>query len=119
MKTNTKKWLYGLGSATIGGGAAAITSGISSMGIAPDKFNLQNASGFMHLMEMVIINFLFSGMLSAVFYLRQSPLPPESFIETTSESAVSKNLQTGEVISTAKVTEKTTTPATTEENKNA
>lgn len=117
MKTNTKKWLYGLGSASIGGGAAAIISGVSSMGIAPDKFNLQNAAGFGHLLEMVVINFIFSGILSAVFYLRQSPLPPETFTETTSEKALSQNLSTGEVISTEKVTEKTTTPVVPAESK--
>lgn len=94
MTTNTKKWLYGLGSATIGGGAAAIISGISSMGIAPDKFNLTNASGFFHLLEMVVINFVFSGILSAVFYLRQSPLPVETFTETTTATVVTTQTKT-------------------------
>lgn len=110
MKASTSKWLYGLGSAAIGGGSAAVVSGVTAMGIAPDKFNLTNASGFLHLIEMVLINFIFSGVLSAFFYLRQSPLPPETFTETTSESGVATNLKTGEVIATEKVTEKTVTP---------
>jgi len=94
MTTNTKKWLYGLGSAAIGGGSAAVISGLTSMGIDPEKFNLQNASGFGHLLEMVAINFIFSGILSAVFYLRQSPLPVETFTETTSATVVTTTTKT-------------------------
>ena len=78
MKTTTEKWLYGLGSAVIGGGSAAVTSGLTSMGFAPDKFNLANASGVGHLLGLMLANFIVSGVLSAFFYLRQSPLPPAS-----------------------------------------
>lgn len=81
MDKNTKKWLYGLGSAVIGGGSASVTAGITSMGIAPDKFNLQNISGIGHLLEMMIANFVVSGFMSMFFFLRQSPLPTE--FETT------------------------------------
>lgn len=77
MKTSTEKWLYGLGSAAIGGGASAVTSGLASMGIAPDKFNMTNMSGLGHLLELMFVNFIISGLLSMMFYLRQSPLPPE------------------------------------------
>jgi len=52
---------------------------VASMGFAPDKFNLANASGIGHLFGLMLINFVFSGFLSAAFYLRQSPLPPETF----------------------------------------
>lgn len=78
MKTQVQKWFYGLSSAMIGGGASAVTSGLTSMGFAPDKFNLQNASGVWHLMGLMIANFVVSAFLSAMFYLRQSPLPQES-----------------------------------------
>lgn len=77
MNKRVKRWLYGLVSAFIGGGASAVTSGLTSMGLAPDKFNLQNLSGFAHLMAMVGANFLVSGILSVMFYLRQAPLPDE------------------------------------------
>lgn len=77
MKTGTEKWLYGLGSAVIGGGASAVTSGLTSMGFAPDKFNLSNAQGVWHLLGLIAANFLVSGILSMFFYLRQSPLPPD------------------------------------------
>lgn len=83
MKSSTRKWLYGLGSASIGGGCAAVISGVTSMGIDPEKFNMTDTKGFLHLLAMVGINFTLSGILSAVFYLKQSPLPPESFDTTT------------------------------------
>ena len=76
MKTTTEKWLYGLGAATIGGGAQAIVSGLTGMGFAPDKFNFTNAAGVWHLLGLRFVNFVFSAILSAAFYLRQSPLPP-------------------------------------------
>lgn len=77
MTTRTQKWLYGLTSAFIGGGSAAVISGITAMGFAPDKFNLTDLRGTLHLLGLVLVNFLVSGIFSAFFYLRQSPLPPE------------------------------------------
>lgn len=78
MKTTIQRWLYGLGSAAIGGGASAVTSGLTSMGFAPDKFNLSTLQGMGHLMLLMLANFVVSGFLATMFYLRQSPLPPES-----------------------------------------
>lgn len=78
MNIRTQRWLYGLGSAAIGGGASAVTSGLTSMGFAPDKFNMANAAGIWHLLALMFANFVVSGILSVMFYLRQSPLPPES-----------------------------------------
>lgn len=78
MNANTKIWLHRLGAAFIGGGAGAVTSGLTSMGIAPDKFNLSSTKGLGCLLGMMAANFLVSGILSAMFYLRQSPLPPEN-----------------------------------------
>lgn len=78
MNARIERWLYGLGSAAIGGGASAVTSGLTSMGFAPDKFNLANLSGVWHLLALMAANFIISGLLSVFFYLRQSPLPPES-----------------------------------------
>lgn len=78
MSNRVERWLYGLGSAVISGGASAVVSGLTSMGIAPDKFNLANLTGAGHLMELMIANFVISAFLGAMFYLKQSPLPPES-----------------------------------------
>lgn len=95
MSSRIERWLYGLGSAAIGGGASAVTSGLTSMGIAPDKFNLQNLTGVGHLLELMAANFVISAVLSALFYLRQSPLPPESS-GNSDPMAFVKNIQTTE-----------------------
>ena len=82
MSTRAQKWIYGMGSAFIGGGASAVTSGLTSMGFAPDKFNLSSLSGFGHVAALSLANFMVSGGLSVMFYLRQSPLPAESTGQT-------------------------------------
>ena len=63
--------------ALISGGASSVTSGLVSMGFAPDKFNVSNTSGIWHLLGLIAANFLISGILGAFLYLRQSPLPPD------------------------------------------
>ena len=65
---NWKHWIHGLGSAFIGGGATAVTVIV----IDPLTFNLQNG------LEKVVTAFLVSAFVSACFYLKQSPLPPDS-----------------------------------------
>ena len=71
---NWKNWIHGLGSAFIGGGATAVTVIV----IDPLTFNLQNG------IEKVITAFLVSAFVSACFYLKQSPLPPDSSSSTPS-----------------------------------
>lgn len=88
MNQSVHRWLYGLGAAAIGGGAAAVTSGLTSMGFAPDKFNLSSGAGMLRLLGLIGANFLVSGLLNAMFYLRQSPLPPEP-VDTAPQSKVS------------------------------
>lgn len=83
MTTKVERWLYGLGSAVVGGGASAIVSGFTAMGFAPDKFNFTTPSGVGHFFEMAAINFAVSAFLSGMFYLKQSPLPPEGGDTTT------------------------------------
>lgn len=78
MNTKSKIWWHRLAAAFIGGGASAVTGGLTSMGFAPDKFNLNTGSGLVHLLGLMLANFIVSGIFSAMFYLRQSPLPPES-----------------------------------------
>lgn len=97
MTSKTERWLYGLGSAVISGGASAVVSGLTSMGIAPDKFNLTNLAGVWHLMELMVANFIISAFLGAMFYLKQSPLPPESGDTTTITRASVVQVQTSTV----------------------
>lgn len=70
------KWLYGLGSAAVGGGAGAVVSGLTSMGLAPETFNLTTVEGALKTLLAAGINFGAVGILSMAFYLKQSPLPP-------------------------------------------
>lgn len=74
MKLNWQQWLYGLVSAFIGGGAAAVTGGLTSIGIDPEHFNLQ--AGLKHTAELAGAIFVVSGAMSVALYLKQSPLPP-------------------------------------------
>lgn len=84
MSPKTRIWFHRLLAAFIGGGASAVTSGLTSMGFAPDKFNLTDLNGVLHLLGLMLANFAVSGFLSIMFYLRQSPLPPESTGDTES-----------------------------------
>lgn len=95
MTTKTRLWLHRLIAAFIGGGASAVTSGLTSMGFAPDKFNLTNAQGIFHLLGLMGANFIVSGVLSVMFYLRQAPLPEESTgnTETFAKPTTDKHIE--------------------------
>lgn len=64
---SNKAWMHGLVAAVISAGANSITLIV----IDPLKFNLQE--GWKNLLTAVVV----SSILSAAFYLKQSPLPPE------------------------------------------
>lgn len=72
-RSNWEAWLYGLTAAFVGGGAGSMTSGLASMGIDPEHFNLGN--GLTHTLALMGAAFMVNGLLSACLYLRQSPLP--------------------------------------------
>ncbi len=74
MKLDWDKWLYGLVGGFIGGGAASIASGFAGMYTDPEHFNPVN--GVRHLLTLMLITFLVSGIITAAAYLKQSPLPP-------------------------------------------
>ena len=74
MKLRWDKWIYGLFSGFIGGGASAVvSSGVAAM-LAPDKFN--PTSDFKNFVLLAGSSFIANGVMNAFFYLRQSPLPP-------------------------------------------
>jgi hypothetical protein len=73
QRSNWEAWLYGLAAAFIGGGAGSVTSGLASMGIDPEHFNLQ--SGLSHTFALMGAAFLVNGLISSCLYLRQSPIP--------------------------------------------
>ena len=74
MKQLTHIWLHKLVSATIGGGASAVTATFTASWIAPDKFGVGHLSNFFLLAGSC---FLVNGFLTAMAYLAKSPLPEE------------------------------------------
>lgn len=73
MKLRWDKWLYGLGSAFLGGGASAVVSGITSM--AAFHVDVTTWAGALKIMSVTGINFVITGAFSMFFYLKQEPLP--------------------------------------------
>lgn len=69
----TKLWLYQIAAAFIGGGASAVTAGLSAIGIDPQTFNLSTGLGKTFMLIGVV--FLVSGTVSVMLYLKQHPLP--------------------------------------------
>jgi len=76
MNKNLKHWLYALTSKYISGGASSVTAGFTASFIAPNEFNL--GSQFYHFIELVIITFIVNGILNAMNYLKDNPLPPDN-----------------------------------------
>ena len=87
MKLDWGHWLLGLFAAFIGGGAGALSAGFSAAALDPEHFNL--ASGLTHTLELMGITFAISGIVAAGAYLKQSPVPRETWTET--ERAEKKN----------------------------
>jgi hypothetical protein len=85
MKLNWAAWLYGLGSGFIGGGAGAFGAGFGGLMTDPEHFN--PANGPRHILVLMGYTFLFSGLITAFAYLKQSPLPA---VETTTTVSMSK-----------------------------
>lgn len=69
------KWLKGLIGAGISGTAAAISSGISTTFVAPDKFNLQD--GMSNLIKVIATTAIISFIVSISKYLTTNPMPKD------------------------------------------
>lgn len=69
------KWLHGLVAAFIGGGASAVTAGVTAPAIAPGAFNF--GAQLLPLLKLSGALFVVNGLIAATAYLKQSPLPPE------------------------------------------
>lgn len=74
-KQGLEVWLRGLLAAVIGGGSGGVTAGVGANLIAPDRFNL--AGGSTALVKLMGVCFLLNALLSAFFYLKQSPIPQD------------------------------------------
>jgi len=75
MRLRWDKWLYGVGSAFVGGGSSAVAAGFTNLVIAPGTFNLSTLEGAHKLLLSMAVTFGVAGALSMFFYLKQSPLP--------------------------------------------
>ena len=80
-----EQWLYGLGSAFIGGCAGAIDSGIALIIIAPETFNL--STGLRKTLITVLVLGLLTGAKTAAAFLKQSPLPREPWTDAQRDLA--------------------------------
>lgn len=88
MKLNWGKWLYGLVSGFIGGGASALTSSVVLPMVDGNDFNF---SGGLHKLGVVAGTlFLVHGGMTAAAYLKQSPLPAERQVWTDEQRAAAK-----------------------------
>ena len=76
LQRTTKKWLYGLASGFISGGASALSAGAGVSLIAPETFNFSH--GLWKTFGLMLVMFLIDGFKGAALYLKQSPLPDES-----------------------------------------
>jgi len=68
-------WFYGLVSGFIGGGAGSIAAGFGGLITDPEHFS--PAHGVRHLFTLMGITFLISGIMTAMAFLKQSPLPKD------------------------------------------
>lgn len=76
MKLDWSHWIYGLISGFIGGGASAVTAGLTVSIQVPEKYNFGTSpKGLEHLLFLMLIVFVANGLLTAFAYLKQSPLP--------------------------------------------
>jgi len=57
---NWSDWLLGILKSLLSGGSSAMVSGLGSMGIAPDKFNLTSSIG--NTFKLMGVMFLFQGL---------------------------------------------------------
>ena len=71
MTNTARAWIHGLASAFIGGASTAVSTAL----IDPDKFNLTTGLG--NLCKAALV----SGIVSASFYLKKSPLPGDNQLD--------------------------------------
>jgi hypothetical protein len=75
LNKNVQHWIYALTSKYISGGAGSVTAGFTASFIAPAEINLGDQ--FWHFIELVVITFIVNGVLNAMQYLKDNPLPQD------------------------------------------
>lgn len=69
MTYQTRLWLHKLVAALVGGGAAAVTAGVSVSLIDPHQWELLN------LLKLMGVTFLLNGLMSVMMFLKDKPIP--------------------------------------------
>lgn len=93
-------WVRGLLSAFIGGGASAVTSGI----VVSLKDPVHYAPGTLDFFQLVFAVFAMSGLVSAMTFLRQRPIPELKQVITTTKTIDDGLLTPNKVITTVQET---------------
>jgi hypothetical protein len=68
-------WVGGLRAVFVGCGSGSVTTGLASMGIDPEHFNLN--AGLHHKLNLMGAVFLINGLVSVCLFLKQSPIRAE------------------------------------------
>lgn len=76
MSNSVNLWFHGLIAAFVSGGASAVTGGFTASMFAPEQFNFNGKTW--HLLGLMAAMFVVNGVLGAMAYLKQSPVPLES-----------------------------------------
>lgn len=75
MFKNVKRWMYGLVSNIISGGANSAGSAITTMIIDPAKFNFADAHGLQNILKAMAVGFCLGSAIHLIGYLQKAPLP--------------------------------------------
>lgn len=92
MKLRWDKWFYGIGAAIVGGGSAAVVSGLTSA--LAFHVDVTTWAGLLKTLSLMGINFVLMGIISMFFYLKQSPAPEVISFDTA--TITNKSVQTNE-----------------------
>ena len=103
-------WLIGIFRSFISGGSAAMVSGLTSIGIAPDKFNLTNSVG--NTLKLMGVMFLFQGGYRMFEFLQLHGAPDQ--LAASLQTAAQATAQAGSAIAEAQsqAEKKSETPLT-------
>jgi hypothetical protein len=71
---NKKLWFRGLFAAVVSGAAGGVLTGMASIGLAPEHFNLQDPK---LIVKVAIAGAVANALIGLAAYLKQSPLPSE------------------------------------------
>lgn len=99
QKLAWEQWIYSLMAGFIGGGANAVSSGVTASIIDPKDFAMGSPNG----LKLMAGTFVGGGVLSAIFYLQKHPLP--DIITQTTVTTVSQPEPGTTVISKVQETE--------------